>query len=52
MAHDGNQALDESETWMAWIAQEWNDDLADSRQDIYSLTDGVPVTDPGQRLGS
>ena len=33
--------------WMAGVAREWHDDLADSRQDIYSLTDGVPVDGRG-----
>lgn len=31
------------EIWMAGIAQEWQDELSDPLQDIYSLTDGVPV---------
>jgi hypothetical protein len=34
---------DAGEHWTAGIAREWHDDLADPRQDIYSLTDGVPV---------
>ena len=34
---------DAGENWMVGVAQEWRDELADSRQDIYSLTDGVPV---------
>jgi len=33
---------DAGDRWMAGIAHEWHDDLADPRQDIYSLTDGVP----------
>lgn len=33
------------EAWMAGVAREWHDDLADPRQDIYTLTDGVPSSD-------
>ena len=29
--------------WMNGIAREWAEDLADSRQDIYTLEDGEPV---------
>jgi len=29
--------------WEKGIAAEWHDDLADARQDIYSLTDGEPA---------
>ncbi len=29
--------------WEAGVAAEWHDDLADERQDIYSLADGTPV---------
>jgi hypothetical protein len=32
-----------SHEWMAGVAREWHDDLADLRQDIYTLADGVPV---------
>jgi hypothetical protein len=38
--------LFEDETGAAWakgIAREWADDLADLRQDIYTLEDGQPV---------
>jgi hypothetical protein len=34
---------DVGEGWMAGIAEEWQEELADPRQDIYSLSDGVPV---------
>jgi hypothetical protein len=34
------------EHWMRGIAREWHDELADSRQDIYSLSDGAPVDGP------
>jgi hypothetical protein len=37
---------DDSESVAAWtaaVAQEWEDDLSDSRQDIYTLADGEPV---------
>ena len=29
--------------WEAGVAAEWHDDLADERQDIYSLADGTAV---------
>jgi len=29
--------------WSDAVAREWADDLADPRQDIYSLSDGDPV---------
>jgi hypothetical protein len=29
--------------WVSGISHEWRDELADSRQDIYTLTDGEPV---------
>lgn len=30
-------------TWMSGIAREWAGELADERQDIYTLEDGEPV---------
>ena len=30
-------------SWMAGVANEWREDLADQRQDIYTLDDGEPV---------
>lgn len=30
-------------SWARGIAAEWDDDLRDSRQDIYTLQDGHPV---------
>jgi hypothetical protein len=32
--------------WGAGLAREWSADLADSRQDIYTLEDGQPVNAP------
>lgn len=29
--------------WLAGVSREWRDDLADPRQDIYTLNDGEPV---------
>lgn len=29
--------------WEEGVAAEWHDDLADQRQDIYTLADGMPV---------
>ncbi len=34
---------EESEAWLSGVAREWHDDLADPRQDIYALNDGVPT---------
>lgn len=39
-------ASDEDEAgdaWMEGIGHEWEDELADIRQDIYTLADGEPV---------
>jgi len=33
--------------WEMGVAREWGEDLADARQDIYSLDDGAPVDDAG-----
>lgn len=39
-----DQHLDDTDQeWTTGIANEWNDELADIRQDIYTLTDGEPV---------
>lgn len=39
-----DEPLDEAErVWMAGVAREWADDLADPRQDIYTVDDGNPV---------
>jgi hypothetical protein len=40
---------EEDEGGIAWeqgVAKEWADELADSRQDIYTLDDGQPVNAP------
>lgn len=34
---------DAGEAWFAGAAREWSEDLADARQDIYTLADGEPV---------
>ena len=31
------------EAWITGVVLEWADDLNDARQDIYTLSDGVPV---------
>lgn len=31
------------EAWVSGVVQQWADDLGDSRQDIYTLTDGEPL---------
>jgi hypothetical protein len=39
-------AIQEDDAGSAWtdgISQQWADELADSRQDIYDLSDGDPV---------
>lgn len=33
---------DAGQDWMAGIACEWHEELNDPREDIYSLSDGVP----------
>ena len=35
---------DAGQAWMAGIAREWGDELGDPREDIYSMTDGGPVS--------
>lgn len=37
---------DVDQAWMTGVAHEWHDDLADARQDIYTLADGVPLDEP------
>ena len=37
---------DAGEAWMAAVAREWEDELNDARQDIYTLADGAPVNGP------
>jgi hypothetical protein len=32
--------------WMRGVAAEWSDELADTRQDIYTLQDGQPADAP------
>jgi hypothetical protein len=34
---------DAGAAWMAGISHQWTDELADPRQDIYSLADGEPL---------
>jgi hypothetical protein len=34
---------DAGDNWASGVAREWEDELADSHQDIYSLADGAPV---------
>jgi hypothetical protein len=37
---------DAGEAWARGVARDWAEDLADPRQDLYSLSDGEPVDDP------
>ena len=40
---------EEDESGGAWahgVAKQWADELADTRQDIYTLQDGQPVNEP------
>jgi hypothetical protein len=42
-------ALEEDDAgaaWMEGVLHEWADELADERQDIYTLSDGEPVSGP------
>lgn len=34
---------DNPEAWMRGVAHEWEADLSDTRQDLYTLDDGEPV---------
>jgi len=38
---------DSGRAWMAGISREWADQLADSREDIYTLEDGEPLDAAG-----
>ena len=38
---------DAGRSWMEGIAREWTDELADPREDIYTLEDGEPVDAAG-----
>jgi hypothetical protein len=38
---------DAGQEWSSAIAREWADELADERQDIYTLSDGEPVDAAG-----
>jgi hypothetical protein len=38
---------DGGDAWASGIAQDWGDELADPRQDIYDLNDGEPVDAAG-----
>lgn len=31
---------------MSGVAREWTDELSDTRQDIYTLSDGAPEKEP------
>lgn len=42
-ATEAARAGDEAAQWTAGIAREWAEDLADPRQDVYTLADGEPV---------
>lgn len=42
----GREPLADDEDWTAAVAREWADELADARQDIYTLADGDPVDAP------
>ncbi len=35
--------VEEAQAWTAGITQEWADELGESAQDIYTMTDGEPV---------
>lgn len=38
-----SQEDDAGDAWMTGVVREWADDLNDAHQDIYTLSDGVPV---------
>lgn len=37
---------DGEDAWMTSLAAEWEDELSDTRQDIYTMADGEPVIEP------
>jgi len=37
---------DAGEAWTSGVAREWADELSDTRQDIYTLSDGAPQNEP------
>ena len=42
-------ALDEEETddeWMRFLMEQWHEELSDTREDIYTLEDGLPLDTP------
>jgi hypothetical protein len=43
-AHDNDPA---DSHWMRAVARQWSEELADTRQDIYTLSDGEPVDKGG-----
>jgi hypothetical protein len=40
---DGNDEDDAGSAWSEGVAREWQDELSDPREDLYTLADGVPV---------
>ncbi len=42
----GPREDDAGEAWMAGVVREWAEDLRDPRQDLYTLSDGVPENGP------
>ena len=40
----GPELEDEGALWMRGIAREWATELADAREDLYTLEDGEPVS--------
>jgi hypothetical protein len=42
----GSQEDDAGDAWAAAVAREWAEELGDARQDIYTLADGEPVSEP------
>ncbi len=43
---DASDEDDAGQNWSAGVAREWATELADSREDIYSLTDGKATDEP------
>ena len=44
LSESGTENEDDADSlWAAGVAREWEDELADPTQDVYSLSDGEPV---------
>ncbi len=42
---EGNEEDEAGAEWATGIAREWGAEMSDSREDVYSLSDGKPIED-------